>query len=152
MSIDPALAEYARFMERDIPFNRFCGLRVERLQVGVCALRLPWRDHLVGDPFRPAVHGGAISALIDNSGGLAVFSTFTRPSDRCSTIDLRVDYLGPGPTGADLICEARIIRRGRRVAVTRMEVWSGSRPAPDEDRPPFAIGQATYSIFSADAE
>lgn len=152
MAITPTLAAYARFMEEDIPFNRFYGLRVEDLEPGRCLLRLPWRDHLVGDPFRPAVHGGAISALIDNSGGLAVFSTFTRAIERCSTIDLRVDYLGPGPTGADLVCEARIIRRGRRVAVTRMEVWSGSRPGADEERPPFAIGQATYSIFAAGSE
>lgn len=152
MTVDARLAALARFMEEDIPFNRFYGLRVEAIEPERCLLRLPWQAHMVGDPFRPAVHGGVISALIDNSGGLAVFSTFTRATDRCSTIDLRVDYLGPGPTGADLVCEARIIRRGRRVAVTRMEVWSGGRPAPDEDRPPFAIGQATYSIFTAGSE
>lgn len=146
MPIDPALAPLAQFMTEAIPYNRAIGLTVDHLVPGTAILRLPWRDDLTGDPLRPAVHGGVISALIDNTGGVAVFSVLDG-QQRCSTIDLRVDYLGPGPTGADLICEARVIRRGRRVAVTRMEVWSQSRPAPGEQRPPFAIGQASYSIF-----
>ncbi|MEZ4437239.1 MAG: hotdog domain-containing protein [bacterium] len=146
MPIDPALAPLAQFMTEAIPYNRAMGLRVDHLVPGTALLRLPWRDDLTGDPLRPAVHGGVISALIDNAGGVAVFSTLDA-RQRCSTIDLRVDYLGPGPTGADLICAARVIRRGRRVAVTRMEVWSGEPPPAGDDRPPFAIGQASYSIF-----
>jgi len=144
------LAGMIRFMEENIPYNRFFGLKVDEAEPGRAVIRLPWADHLVGDPIRPAVHGGAISALIDNAGGIAAFSTFTGDHERCSTIDLRVDYLGPGPTGHDLVCEATVVRRGRRVIFTRMEVWSGSRPTPGEDRSPFAIGQATYSIFNAD--
>lgn len=149
--IDPALLPYAVFIEERIPFNAHLGVVCDRLQRGEAVMRVPWQEHLTGDPFRPAVHGGVISALLDNAGGLACFTTFDRKTQRCSTIDLRVDYLGPGPTGADLICRARVIRRGKRVIFTRMEAWSGSVPGPDEDRPPFAIGQATYSLFDSGA-
>jgi len=147
----PALLDgLVRFMEERIPFNRLLGLKVAEIEPGRVVLRVPWADHLVGDPIRPAVHGGVTSALLDNAGGVAAFSTFTTPLERCSTIDLRVDYLGPGPCGDDLYARARVIRRGSRVVFCRMEAWSGSVPGPDEDRPPFAIGQATYSIFTAD--
>lgn len=147
-AIDPRLAGLARFMEAAIPFNRHAGLVVERLEPGRCLLRLPWAEHFVGDPLRPAVHGGVTSALLDNAGGVAVFSTFTGPNERASTIDLRVDYLGPGPCGRDLFAEAEVVRRGSRVAFTRMQAFSDAAPGPG--RAPFAIAQATYSIFQAD--
>lgn len=151
LSVDQLLAGVARFMEERIPFNRHMGLKVPHIEPGRIVLRLPWADHLVGDPHRPALHGGVTSFLLDNAGGIAAFSTFTTPHDRCSTIDLRIDYVGPGPVGQDLYAEARVIRRGKRVVFCRMEAYGGAMPAADEERTPFAIGQATYSIFSNDA-
>lgn len=144
------LAGIARFMEARIPFNRHFGLKVAGIEPGRVVLRLPWADHLVGDPIRPALHGGVTSMLLDNAGGVAAFSTFTTGRDRCSTIDLRIDYLGPGPVGRDLFAEARVVRRGKRVVFCRMEAYAERLPADGERRAPFAIGQATYSIFTAD--
>lgn len=148
---DRYLQGVKRFMEESIPFNTHMGLEVAEIEPGRVVLRLPWVDHLTGDPIRPAMHGGVTSFLLDNAGGVAAFSTFTSPHERCSTIDLRVDYLGPGPCGADVFALARVIRRGSRVVFCRMEAFSGRVPGPDEEHRPFAIGQGTYSIFRADA-
>jgi uncharacterized protein (TIGR00369 family) len=133
-------------MEEQIPFNRVLGLRVEQLHAGACVLRLPWRDELIGDPMRPAVHGGVLSALADTAGGLACFSLLTSPEDRVSTVDLRVDYLRPGPA-LDLWCHAKTIRMGNRVAVARMILFAGDLPPPDrfEDNP-IATAQAVYNV------
>src|SRR5687767_2616477 len=47
-----------RVMEEMVPFNRLLGLRGESASEGRCVLRLPVRGDLVGDPRRPAIHGG----------------------------------------------------------------------------------------------
>ncbi len=149
--IDPRLKALRQFMEEGIPYNRFLGLRCDEVQEGRCVLRVPWRDELVGDPFRPAVHGGVTSALADTAGGGAVFTMLTSHGDRASTVDLRVDYLRPG-RAADLVCEAEVVRMGNRVAVTRMHVFSGEIPATGSEayRRPIATAQAVYNIVRAE--
>ncbi len=137
------------WFEDGIPFNRFLGLKVDALESGYGVLRAPWREHLVGDTLRPAVHGGVLSALLDTAGGLVCFTMLEGPKDVVSTVDLRVDYLRPGPTGADIVCEARVIRMGNRVAVARMEIYSGALPPPALpilERKPLATGQAVYNV------
>lgn len=134
------------WFERGIPFNRLLGLRVESIVRGRCVIRCPWRDDLVGDPSRPAVHGGVTSMLVDTAGGAACFSMLTHPDDRVSTVDLRVDYLRPGGP-FDLWCTAEIVRMGNRVAVTRMHVYSAGLPDAGEPAPPIATGQAVYNVL-----
>jgi uncharacterized protein (TIGR00369 family) len=83
------------FFETGIPFNAHLGMKVEQVGDGSATIRIPFRDNLIGDPGRPAIHGGVLSALADTTGGLAVFSVLG-PKGRTSTVDLRVDYLRPG--------------------------------------------------------
>jgi len=130
--------------EQGIPFNRHLGLRVETLARGHAVLRIPWQPELTGDPSRPAVHGGVLSMLVDTAGGAACFAMLDNDDDRVSTVDLRVDYLRPGPA-ADLVCTAKVIRLGNRVAVTRAHVYSGAVPT-DPSVDPVALGQAVYNI------
>ena len=113
-----------RFFEEQIPFNRWLGMRVERAQEGKVTVRIPFRPELVGDPRRPALHGGVLSTLADTAGGLAVFSAVGDPTCKVSTVDLLVDYLRPGIL-EDLLCEAEILRLGHRVAVVQMVVLQG---------------------------
>jgi uncharacterized protein (TIGR00369 family) len=134
-----------QWFEQGIPFNRFLGIRLHVLERGRCVLWLPWRDELVGDATRPAVHGGVLSTLIDTAGGGACFSALDRAEDRLSTVDLRVDYLRPGGA-ADLWCQGEVVRMGNRVGVARMTVWSGRQPAAGEPEKAVATGQAVYNI------
>ena len=108
------------FFEQRIPFNRHLGVRVTAISEGKCTICVPFKQDWVGDPDRPALHGGLLSTLADASGGLAVFSRLPEPVvDRASTVDLRVDYLRPGLL-EDLYCDAEVLRLGNRVAVTEM--------------------------------
>jgi len=145
-SLPPArLENIRRWFEVGIPFNRFLGMRLETLERGRCVLVLPWRDEFVGDSSRPAVHGGVISALIDTAGGAACFAMLDRDEDRVSTVDLRVDYLRPGPA-SELWCCGDVVRMGNRVGVARMALYSGGLPGPGEADQPVATGQAVYNI------
>lgn len=81
-------------IEKGIPFNSYLGINLLDIGGGQCRLLLPYRPELLGDGRRQALHGGAISALIDTCGGFAVWSMGSI-QDRVATIDLRVDYLKP---------------------------------------------------------
>ncbi|MFC1850620.1 PaaI family thioesterase [candidate division CSSED10-310 bacterium] len=127
------------FMEQKIPFNKYLGIKITVLRDGYAVMELPYQPQFIGDPFRPALHGGVISTLIDTCGGAAVF-TKIEPQDRASTVDLRVDYLRPGPLDS-LICEANILRIGNRVGVTEMKVYPKSDPTLI-----IASGKGVYNI------
>jgi uncharacterized protein (TIGR00369 family) len=131
------------FMEENIPFNRYLGMEVTHLGDGEARLELPFRDEFIGDPLRPALHGGVISTMLDTCGGAAVFTTLQHIEDRASTVDLRVDYLRPGRKER-LVAEARIIRAGNRVAVAVLKAFHPD--APDE---PVASGIGVYNTRRA---
>lgn len=134
-----------RFMEEGIPFNRYLGLKVHHLEHGKCVLRLPWDDNFIGDTMRPALHGGVTSTLIDVAGGCACFTMIELPQTRLSTVDLRIDYLLPGPA-EELFVSAEVIRMGNRVATATMELRAGS-PTNEEV---FAIGRGVYNVKRED--
>ncbi len=118
------LRRLADFFERDVAFNRLVGLRVTDISPGRCRCTVPFRDELVGDPFRPALHGGVASWLADTAGGLAVFAAIGTLDARVSTIDLRVDYYAPAEL-RDLHADAEVIRVGNRVGVSRILLHHG---------------------------
>ena len=127
------------FMEQGIPFNRFLGMKVVLLEPGRAILELPFRPEFIGDPIRPALHGGVLSTLIDTCGGAAVW-TELGTEDRVSTIDLRVDYLRPGRSEA-LRVEGRVVRSGNRVAVVDLGAYHPG--APDQV---VATGKGVYNV------
>jgi len=112
-------------MEELVPFNRLLGMRGESASEGRCVLRLPVRGDLVGDPRRPAIHGGVLSTLIDTAGGVAAWSALG-DDESVSTVDLRVDYLEPAGMEGDLRVSAELVRKGNRVCHVRMEVTQGA--------------------------
>ena len=136
----------ARVMMERLPFSRLLGVTVEEISETRALLRLPYRPEHVGDPFRPALHGGALSMLADTAGGTAVLAA-TRHEDKVSTLDMRIDYLRHGRL-EDAFAEALIVRVGARAAVVRIHVYQ-----PDEDEPDgrrhVCDSTAVYSVYRA---
>jgi uncharacterized protein (TIGR00369 family) len=129
-----------RVAEELIPFNRFLGVRVVALEPGRVEMEIPFRDELVGDPMKPALHGGVLATLADTAGGIAIWGALENPVARVSTIDLRMDYLRPGRLEA-LLAEAVAVRVGRTVGVADIRVFHASaRDAP------VATGKGVYAI------
>jgi uncharacterized protein (TIGR00369 family) len=138
--LDPRVVALVRdFMAEHVPFNRLLGIEVTALAEGYARMEVPFRPELIGDPFRPALHGGVMSAVIDACGGAAVF-TLVVPPDKVSTIDLRVDYLRPGELER-LACEAEVTRMGNRVASVDMRVFHPTAPSRL-----IATGKGVYSV------
>jgi uncharacterized protein (TIGR00369 family) len=117
-----------KVMEDHIAFNKHLGLKVESFDLDAPKLRFDMRPELVGNPTRQILHGGVISATLDVAGGFAIMLALAAemtgiPTSfpNMGTIDLRVDYLRPG-RGKHFVATARIVRKGKRIAVTHMEL------------------------------
>jgi uncharacterized protein (TIGR00369 family) len=127
-------------MEELIPFNKVLGVRVAEIDRGRVRLEIPFREELIGDPFRRALHGGVISALADTAGGCALWSALEEERARVSTIDIRIDYLRPGRQET-LVAEASVCRIGRRVGVADIRLFHPSAPTES-----IATGKGVYNV------
>jgi uncharacterized protein (TIGR00369 family) len=136
---------FRQLIEELIPFNKFLGIKCAAIGEGYVRTELPWRDEFIGDPIRPAMHGGVISTMADVAGGLAVWSGLMDPHARVSTIDLRVDYLRPGKL-ATLVAEGQVVRTGSRVAVVDVKLYH-----PDDANHVIATGKGVYNIKAGKA-
>jgi uncharacterized protein (TIGR00369 family) len=135
------LDRLAVVMEQDVPFNAWLGLRHELIEEGFVRARVPYKRDLIGDATRPALHGGVLASIADAVSGAAVFSRL-RVGDKCSTVDLRIDFLRPGKE-QDVICEAEVLRLGRQVAVASARLYQES----GED---IAVAKAVFMVRRAE--
>ena len=144
------LATVAKNFEERVPFNRIIGFDIQLPKDGTAKLSFQMRDDLVGNFLRGMLHGGVISSSLDVVGGLVAFvalldqnlvQSFDEGLERFSkmgTVDLRIDFLRPG-LGDSFVATGSILRAGRRIAVTRMELHNDSGTL-------IAAGTGTYSI------
>src|SRR5215468_8264449 len=113
-------------MDGYIPFNKWLGVRAVEIDRGHVRLEIPFREELIGDPMRRALHGGVISTLADTAGGFAVWTALENPAlGRLSTVDLRIDYLRPGRPET-LIAAASIIRVGAKLGWADIKLYHAS--------------------------
>ncbi len=134
-------------MGRCIPFNNLLGLEVVEVTPERALLCLPYRPDHVGDPFRPALHGGALAMLADTAGGTAVIAA-TQHEDKVSTLDMRIDYLRHARL-EDTFAEALIVRVGARAAVVRIHVFQADKSESDGRRH-VCDSTAVYSVYRAE--
>ena len=140
--LERRLAFVRRLMGETIPFNRVLGIQVLEIGQGRAVFAVPFRPELIGDPERPAIHGGVLSAVADAAGGCAVWTTIGE-NDRISTIDLRVDYLRPAKP-ALFHAVANVLRVGNRVGVANVVVFHPGSPGE-----PVAEAKGVYSVKRA---
>lgn len=143
LCMDTKYQRIRTLFDEQIPFNKLVGMKVTILDDGHATIRVPFKPELVGDPKRPALHGGVLSALIDAAGGAAAFTRVNLPGDTLSTLDMRVDYLRPAAL-RDVIAEARVSRMGNRVASVDIVCYHEG----ESDRH-LATGKAVYSVRRA---
>jgi uncharacterized protein (TIGR00369 family) len=135
---------------RQVPFHELIGLNVVSLSPEKVIITVQMRPELVGNPAFQILHGGVTASLLDAAGGMIAMANVIdgmtdlstaevqRRLMKLGTIDIRVDYLRPG-RGELFTATAHIIRRGNKVAVTRMELHNEK----DEE---IALGTATYMV------
>ena len=79
--------------------------------------RVPYAQHLVGDPDSGVIHGGVITSALDNASGWAVRATDLWQEDMSmATLDLRIDYMRPATPFADLLLSAECTKMTKTIA------------------------------------
>lgn len=133
-----------------IPFNNEIGFEIDVSDIDRLRVNFDMKETLVGNFMHGILHGGVTSSALDVVGGIAVFIAAAKkmPASRTpdqmrtwfstlATIDMRVDFLAPG-VGSRFTATANVLRAGRRIAVTRMDLHN-------EHGEQIAAGTGTYT-------
>lgn len=120
-----------------VPFARFLGLMAEWDGDDLLIL-LPMRDDLIGNPVLPALHGGAVGALLESA---AVFKLLWEisPPQVPRMINITVDYLRSGRP-KNTRARTTITKQGRRVVNVQVRAFQ------EDEGSPIAVAHAHFLL------
>lgn len=100
-------------------FRRLVGIRVDLVEPGTSTAHLTvTADHLNSGGI---LHGGAICTLGDSAMGHAVASLIL-PAQSAATATLNITFLARANEGDELIAQAKVRKRGKRIVVVDVVV------------------------------
>lgn len=111
-----------------IPFARLLGVNATIDDEGKVIARMPYGNHLIGNPRLPALHGGTIGAFLEMTAIAQLVVDMAEPGIP-KTIDITVDYLRSGRP-RDTFAKAIVAKHGRRIANVRVEAWQDDPTRP----------------------
>lgn len=136
----PGLEILRGFISGDLPappLSRLTGMRIVEADEGEAVMALPcskWLTTSAG-----TVQGGFTAMLAEGSLAAAIFST-AEAGTATAPLDLKVNYLRPVlGDGRDLTARARVVHRGRTLAVSNAELTNA-----DGKTVALATGSAMY--------
>ncbi len=115
------------------PFNKWLGLRIQKVDEEGIELTATWREEWVVNPQRRYTHGGILAAIIDLTADWALVAHTGRG---VPTIDMRVDYHRAAMPG-DLTAKGRVVKLGSQFSVSEASVY-------DKDGALLASGRGVY--------
>jgi uncharacterized protein (TIGR00369 family) len=123
------------------PFLRALGGELLEFKKGIGRLRLPWSEKLIGNPQTGVVHGGVITAMLDQACGMAIGSALDTPT-AMATLDLRIDYMKPATPRTDILIESECLKLTREIAFARARAFHTSV------KDPIAIATGTFMLMA----
>jgi uncharacterized protein (TIGR00369 family) len=128
-------------------YGSISGLRLDRTAPAEVWSSLPYHPAFVGDTETGVLHGGAVTAMLDESCGLAVQLALDG-TRAIATLDLRIDYQKPATPGIDLKAHAFCYHVTRSIAFVRASAYQQSEDDPVATATAcFMIGANRTSIF-----
>ncbi len=113
------------------PYGQAIGMHVEDTTGSKLTVRVPYAAHLVGDPDTGVIHGGVITAALDNASGSAVRASKDGHDDMSmATLDIRIDYMKPATPHVDLLVTAECYKRTKTIAFVRAVAYHESEDDP----------------------
>lgn len=141
-----SIAEIDAMVDDFGPFVKAYGFKTEEIYAGRALVRLPYADHNL----RPGgtIAGPAIMALADYAMYVALLGAIGMVPLAVTT-NLNINFLQK-PADTDLICDARLIKLGKRLAVGDLSIAPDIAAGNGTDTEPkpelCAHATATYSI------
>ncbi|MBM3108716.1 PaaI family thioesterase [Pseudomonas sp. P66] len=117
MSDTPLMAMAERFLGA-LPHCQVLQMRVHQVNNQGMTLVLPYSSRIIGNPQTGAIHGGALTTLMDTTCGMATLCVLPE-FEVCPTLDLRIDYMHSARPGLDVYGYAHCYRVTRDVIFTR---------------------------------
>jgi uncharacterized protein (TIGR00369 family) len=105
------------------------GLRLDRVARGEAWTSLPYRPAFIGDIKTGVLHGGVVTAMLDESCGMAVQLALDG-TQAIATLDLRIDYQKPATPGLDIKAHSICYRVTRSIAFVRSTAFQDSEDDP----------------------
>ena len=102
-------------------FMQLVGARIDSLALGKAVMSLERRDELLQQ--HGFFHGGAIAFLIDTATATAAATMIDRDTHTCLSAEYKLNFVAPGK-GERLVCEATVLKPGRRLTVVEAKVYS----------------------------
>ena len=121
-------ASNARRMARVIemmPYARHLAMELVETGEGWARLKMRYQDE--NSTAAKALHGGAISSLLDTTGAMAAWTTSEIATPRYfgSTVGINVNYLS-GAIGEDVFAEGRVLKRGKEIIYSDVRVTNAA--------------------------
>lgn len=99
------------------------GTRLAAVEPGRCVLEQPFGATVAQQ--QGLFHGGMISAVADVAGGYAALS-MAEAGQEALTVEYKISFLAPAH-GALLVATGRVLRAGRTLITTAIDVTVGDR-------------------------
>lgn len=110
-------------------YGYISGLQLDRAAPGEAWSSLPYRPVFVGDTATGVLHGGVVTAMLDESCGMAVQLALDG-TRAIATLDLRIDYQRPATPGLDIKAHSFCYRVTRSIAFVRSTAYQESEDDP----------------------
>ena len=115
------------------------GARIVSLEPGACTLLMPFGP--AASQQHGLFHSGVIATLADSAGGYAAMS-LTAPGTEVVTVEYKINFVGRAK-GDAIRAEGRVLRAGRTLSVSRVEVFV------EGEAEPCAVAQQTIFAFAS---
>ena len=116
---------------QETPYALAIGMHLAELPDGTPAMRLPYSEKLIGDPDTGVLHGGVITALLDQTAGMVARPDAPGSENTAiATLDLRIDYMGPATPGVDLWAAGECYKRTKNIAFIRAWAFHETKDDP----------------------
>ena len=115
------------------------GARVSEVERGRAVLRLQVTPATAGGA-QGGVHGGVIATLVDMAVVTATMTMMRRGEAARGTAELNVSFLRPA-VGEELVATCEVLKKGRSLAVSDVEVRNNHDVLVAKGRGTYAIAQ-----------
>ncbi|SDP43150.1 PaaI family thioesterase [Afipia sp. GAS231] len=110
-------------------YGYISGLALDRAAPGEVWTSLKYRPVFVGDTETGVIHGGVVTAMLDETCGMAVQLALDGTRS-IATLDLRIDYQKPATPGLDIRAHSVCYRVTRSIAFVRATAYQETEDEP----------------------
>ncbi len=123
-------------------FGRTLGMDFKILEPGLVHYFITIKPEHLATP--KAAHGGVISALMDGLLGVTALSVSEKDNDIVSTVEFKINFLGPAFVGDTLQGIGKVEQKGKRLIIT-----SGEIICPERNNASIAKAMGTFNAYPA---